>query len=295
MGKKVVVQKIDLDTALTAYILGVNHNDEIVVVQSRASEEDLADPSVICIECGGSGQVDLNNFDHHDTELPLPPACVQAYLLTMADTRFEPVEQLVEYVAILDTQGGKALRQYSNLPAGAFPTLSDVFSGMLLTTESGSEQLIRGLDIIHTIVDRRIDPFGIMPGLPEWRTFIDAKRANDEKVQKVAESARFFTTNAGLKAGYIETDVPGVVGVLYTMGCDIAIAYSPNFRIPGAPAPIPKYTIAGNGVRVDGILKVLNDLDPGWGGPSHGTIIGSPRSGSKLPLERVVEIVRTFL
>ncbi|HID54984.1 TPA: hypothetical protein EYP37_00525, partial [Candidatus Poribacteria bacterium] len=81
MARKVVIQKVDLDTALTAFILGVSEEDDITPVRDKASADDLLNPNVICIECGGSGQVELSNFDHHDTDEELPPACVQAYKL----------------------------------------------------------------------------------------------------------------------------------------------------------------------------------------------------------------------
>jgi len=79
---KVVIQQADLDTSLTALILGVSPDDEVVAVQAKAAPEDLAHRDVLCIECGGSGQTDLNNFDHHDSAVSLPPACRQAFAIT---------------------------------------------------------------------------------------------------------------------------------------------------------------------------------------------------------------------
>ena len=56
--------------------------------------------------------------------------------------------------------------------------------------------------------------------------------------------------------------------------------------------PRTKYTVVGNGVRVDSLLPMLNDLEPAnWGGPSHGTILGSPRWGSRLSVEEVIAVV----
>jgi len=287
MSRKVVIQKVDLDTALTAFILGVSEKDAIVVVRDKASPEDLADPTVICIECGGSGQTHLNNFDHHDTAEPLPPACLQAYrLCSLPDA-----ERLVEYVATLDTQGPEALKHRSKLPEGAFPTLSDVFSGMLLITKDFKEQLVRGIQICEAVVKQGIDPWGLMPELPQWEGYREAKRQNNEAIQKAIANAQFFETRSGLKAGFVETDVIGALGALYGLGCQIAIAYSPRFGTP----PVPKYTIAGNGVRVDSLLQFLNEKEAGWGGPAHGTIIGSPRAGSKLKAKEVIAIVREYL
>jgi len=46
---------------------------------------------------------------------------------------------------------------------------------------------------------------------------------------------------------------------------------------------------------VDAVLPKLNALESGWGGPPTGTIVGSPREGSKLTLKEVVGIVKTTL
>ncbi len=59
--------------------MGVSLDSEIIVVHHKAPAEELADPEVLCIECGGSGQIGLNNFDHHETAEELPPACRQAF------------------------------------------------------------------------------------------------------------------------------------------------------------------------------------------------------------------------
>lgn len=290
--KRVVIQKVDLDTALTAFLLGVSERDEIIVVRDKASAEDLANPNVICIECGGSGRTDLNNFDHHNTDRPLPPACVQAYRLRFGSRDNEVLGRLVEYVSALDTRGPDLLKQQSRLLEGAFPTLSDIFSGMLLLIKDPKGQLLKGIEICQIVLQEELDPFGLMPELPEWEEYIEAKRRNDEAIGQAIESARFFETKSGLRAGLVETDVIGALGALYSLGCQIAIAYSPKFGNP----PVPKYTIAGNGVRLDGLLPILSDKEAGWGGPAHGTILGSPReTGSQLMPEQIIEVVREIL
>lgn len=298
-GRRVVVQKVDLDTALTALLLGVSSQDEIVRVRDQAAPEDLRDPAVLCIECGGSGQVHLGNFDHHNTEEDLPPACVQAYRAGFRPPcDDEALERLVAYVALLDTQGPEALRLRTETEEvregeGTFPTLSDVFAGMLLGVPGSRtrEQLLRGIEILQTVLERGLDPFGRMPSLEEWREYIEAKRRNDEAVREAVAGAKLFRTKRGRRAGFVETEVFGAIGALYERGCEIAVAYAPRFGDP----PVPKYTIAGNGVRVDSLLPLLNGREPGWGGPAHGTIIGSPRTGSHLPPEEVLALVKEHL
>ena len=287
MARKVVIQKVDLDTALTAFILGVSEEDDITPVRDKASADDLLNPNVICIECGGSGQVELSNFDHHDTDEELPPACVQAYKLYGDD---EHLNRLVEYVSTVDIRGPELVSRCSD-SAKAFPTLSDLFSGMLLITPDPKDQLLRGIEILRRVMREEIDPFGVMPEDEEWGKYIEAKRRNKEEIKRALDETLFFRTKGGLKAGFIKSNVIGVLGALYRMGCKITIAYSPAFGDP----PVPKYTIAGDGIRVDTLLKVLNEIDPGWGGPAHGTIIGSPRKGSKLSPQEVIDIVKRWL
>lgn len=290
MKRKIVIQKVDLDTALTALLLGVSKSDEIVVVRDKATNEDLANPDVICVECGSSGQVDSSNFDHHDTDQQLPSACIQA-LHTCDDQNDDLLKCLAEYVAILDIEGPEGLKARSKLPKDAFPTLSDVFSEMLLVTREAKEQLLNGMAILKTVLEQQLDPFDLMPKLPGWCDHLEAKRKNNEAIRFAVEGAKLFETKGGLKAGLVETTVIGALGELYKLGCVVAIAYSPKFGNP----PAPKYTVAGNGVRVDSLLLILNEQELGWGGPVHGTIIGSPRTGSKLKPEEMIAVVREHL
>ncbi len=278
---RVVIQQVDMDTALTALICGVSTEDEIVVVRGEASPEDLADPSVLCIEAGGSGQVHLKNFDHHNTSELLPPACRQAL---EASGKTDPaLTRLVDYVAAIDERGPSGLG-----PHPGFPTLSDVFSGMRLSIKNPVKQLHAGLAILNTVLQEKLDPFARMPERPEWREWIEARRREDEGLARARAEAEVFVSTSGKTVGFLQTEFIGALEVLYSLGCQIAIAYSPRFGDP----PIPKYTIAGNGVRVDHLLPFLNELEPGWGGPAHGTIVGSPRMGSQLDPKTVKHIAK---
>lgn len=293
---RVLIQKVDLDTALTAVILDITEADDVEAVRDQADSEDLANPDVICIECGGSGQVDLQNFDHHDTDTPLPPACVQAYHLRGDDpeaTASSVLAELVDYVAVIDTEGPERLKQQASFESSRrFPTLSDVFAGMLLCRKDPVSQLIAGMSILRIVLARGWDPFGRLPTEPEWQPYTEAKQANDRAIEKALATATFLETDAGRQAGFVETDVMGALGALYHHGCEVVIAYGPQFGTP----PTPKYTIAGNDVRVDGLLPALNEREPGWGGPAHGTILGSPRGrASQLSPREILEIVREHL
>ena len=97
---KVIIQKPDLDTCLTAMVLGIEGTEDIMVSRGEAPAEALNDPAVVCIEAGGSGQVQLNNFDHHNTPSYFSPACRQA--LEQRSVRDVKVQRLVDYVCMVD-------------------------------------------------------------------------------------------------------------------------------------------------------------------------------------------------
>ncbi len=277
---KVLIQKVDMDTCLTAFILRVSEQDEVVVLQGDAPPEDLANPNVICIEVGGSGQTHLNNFDHHEPSGPTEPACKQAYYLKRGDNA---LERLVDYVSILDLKGGAGVPQETEPPY-----LSGVFSGMLLSTPDPKEQLLKGIKIFSTVLKEGIDPFGTMPPLPEWEEYLRAKESSLEQADEVKTRVKVIKSKSGLEIGYVESEYMGTVSIIYNLGCKIAVVYHPSYGFP----PRRKFTIAGNDFRVDHLKPILNALEPGWGGPATGTILGSPKEGSKLTLEQVVEIVR---
>jgi hypothetical protein len=279
----VIVNQVDMDTALTAYLLGVSADDEIIAVRGEATAEDLADPNTLCIEAGGSGQVHLGNFDHHNIDLPLPPACRQA-LNFIAFRSFE-MGRLVSYVERIDR--GDNLGQ----AAAGFPSLSALFSGMRLSIPDPCGQLMAGIAIFRTADEEDIDPFGVMPPREEWREWVERKREENNRLAAAMQQVMLFRSKAGRRVALLESNVIGGPGALYRLGCEVGITYSPAF---GAP-PVAKFTIGSNVIRVDCLLPYLNALEEGWGGPSHGTIIASPRGGSRLTREQVIETVMEHL
>jgi len=302
-SKVLIGPKVDLDTVGCAFLMGVTRDDRVGVVQSgRALEPELSDPSVLCIEVGGSGRVAEACFDHHDVGGPKDSATLQAWnwidrvshggiLGWFKRNQFQirdfvKVSLLVEYINRLDVSGPQALGQEPR--AEDFPYLSDVFAGMLLTERDPIEQLHKGVEILREVIQIGQDPYGTIKGFDDYAT---AKAENNRQVTKAVESAKWTTTTTGRKLGYLETDFFGAPGALYGQGAEIVIAFSPQFGNP----PVPKFTVAGNGIRVDAVLPALNALEQGWGGPATGTIIGSSRSGSHLTLYEVVEIVEKNL
>jgi len=273
----VIIRKVDLDTCLTALLMGVNHDDNLVVSKNGAMEEDIRNPLVLCIEAGGSGLVDLNNFDHHNTDRKLQPACKQAY---QAKGRPDAgiMERVIEYVCIVDD------RPWEH-PLVKFPSLSNLFSGMLLVESSPAEQLFNGLDILKTVLKMEINPFAPMPDLTKWRSYEEAKQENMQKVEKIIKTAEFFVTNSGVKLAFLESTAIGGISALYEKACRLVLLYNPSF----GNTKVRKFTIAGNRMYVDHLLPLLNNLEPGWGGRE--TIIGSPGSGSGLSVLQVLKLI----
>jgi hypothetical protein len=299
---RVQVIKVDLDTVGAAFLLGVTRQDVVEVLCSEASQEDLTDPSVLCIEAGGSGMVEANCFDHHMEGGPTASATLQAF------DRVFPVEtcmhglhdcsqcehiggrrygsarvaKLVEYIDLFDTRPEVLRAQQEGV---SFPTLSDVFSGLLRSERDPVEQLHKGVELLGQIVETVANPFGTVPG---FDSYAEAKAENDRQMAKAVELARWETTSAGRRLAILETEFFGAPGALYGAGANIVVCFNPCFGNP----PVAKFTVAGNGITVSEALPALNALEEGWGGPATGTIIGSPRSGSKLTLEQVAGIVR---
>ncbi len=290
MVKRFYIHKVDLDTCLTALVLGISSEDQVTILPGSAAPRLLADPESLCIEVGGSGQVELNNFDHHDESRFFPPACRQAFACRSSHNSRSGLERLVDYVSLVDDPPAEPLKiQY--------PSLSNLFSGMLMQTLQSDLKFQRGLELLNTVLDQGYDPFAPLSRRPEWRLYLAAKEDNNRRLAEsgVIAAARYFTTAGGLKAGFIslsEKDSDLIVGpgVLYGEGCDIAVVFSPAFGEP----PVRKFTIAGRERPVNHLLPHLARLEPGWGGREK--IIGSPQKGGSFLQEKtIIELVRNHV
>jgi hypothetical protein len=266
--KECLFFKPDLDTTLTAIIAGVKNTTPLRCTP-KATLSELFDPEVLCIEVGGSGLVQFNNFDHHDLTQELPPACVQAFKVFQPKNKH--IEIVVNYVSLVDM--GKNLEQ-------TFPSLSHVFSGMLLSLNDPVTQFKEGLKILDTIIEKAINPYGPIQ-INEWRAFVEAKEKNNLELEKDKQKVVCFFTKSNYLAGFLETVRIGGFGYLYHLGCNIGILYNPEIR---------KFTIASQGIDLSDILEKISTLESGWGGRKE--IIGSPYNGSKLSPQEIIEIVK---
>jgi len=278
---KVIFQKPDLDTCMTALIFQVNPSDEIACARKGATNEELLDPDVLCIEAGGSGMVDNNNFDHHDPDRYFPPACKQA-LNRISDSADDTLARLVEYVCMVD-------EAIPILPQVQFPSLSNLFSGMLLVETDSVIQFQAGIRILKTVWNNHFDPFASMQERQEWAAYISAKIANQREIEADLKNARILSSDSGIQMAYLESKHIGGIGTCYHQGCQVVILFNPTFGNP----PMRKFTIAGNKTRVGHLKKYFDAVEPGWGG--RDTILGSPWNGSGLSADIVIQIVQQHL
>ena len=277
---QIVIQRPDLDTCLAGAILGAQDSDPVVYRAEGATAAELSDPTVVCLEAGGSGQVELGNFDHHDPGLDLPPAATQAYVYAGRPPAYA---RLVEYNEVIDLCLASPLRP-------PFPSVSSLISGIrFLHAEDPVCQFRQGVRALRLIAERGIDPFDRLPAVAEWAPYLEEKSRRLSELNQAPPAAETVTCGR-MKIAFSTTTLVGAVGSLDRLGADVAVVARP-LETSGTW----KYTIAGRNVRVSGLLDVLKRLEAGWGGPAHGTIIGSPHRGSALPPETVRAIVLSGL
>lgn len=286
MIREVLFGKVDLDTMMTALVMGVSPEQVLFRhVSGSASGTDLADRSVLCIEVGGSGRSTENNFDHHSA----PSMAEKTVNLSACAQALRRMARLVEYIDELD----RGVVRAESAPW--FPSLSQLVSGMLLVVKDPEQRMRKGLEILQAVLQSGIDPCGcmepILDHVPHARWYTEQKRAHDLKFEEVTATAHWYITKAGYKLAIVETTWIGAPGALYGRGAEVVIAFNPAMELRGGET-IRKFTVAGNNVSVLSALQTLSELEEGWGGPAHGTIGGSPQGKSScLSLEEVTAVV----
>ncbi len=286
--RAVVVQKADLDTACAGFLLGVTNAMPVVLVDAVASRGMLDDPAVLCLECGGAGAMHLGNFDHHDPEGPEETAAEQAWASAgKPATR----ARLVQYVAKHD----RGLTEPAPNPDFS---LIGMFSAMRGAVSAEDERFRAGLSLLRWFVALDRDPRGPLVDLDT----VDSLPVRRELASAVAgpppETYDFGTTASGRRLAIAADGIGLSPRQLYAMGFGIVIAERARFGEP----PRRRFTVALdpknndllNAVNATNrIRKRLGELESDWGGPSVGTILGSPRDRSSvLSLADVVQVCR---
>ncbi len=292
----VVGEKVDLDAILALYIMGIRPWYDIRVVSGSATGAELADSRVLCIEVGGSGRVEEGNFDHHGSSGVVECASRQAWCIWQKEQeqRARILNGLVDYVGLLDEGHRRA-----ESGQVAFPSLTQLFSGMLLSVRKPEEQIQQGLLLIDAAVRVGLNPFlesgsKLFEVLDSARLWAATKRAHEKNGEAILANATWLTSREGRRVAVIETTWFGAPGALQGAGADLVIALNPRHCVNVADY-FRKFTVAAHreaGISVLPALPELNQLELGWDGPGHGTIIGSPRGKSScLSMSQVVAVV----
>lgn len=274
----VVIRKIDLDTSVAAWLLGVEGDGRILVRPGGALPVELADPHVLCIEAGGSGDVSRSNFDHHEPDGPKSPAAIQAF--RARGLRDPYLGRLAGYTAAVDL--GICLRRWPGV------SLSSLASGIRLVLPTEEARLRTILALLTTFVNERLDPFAPVSPRREWVPFVDARRRARAGLQADLWRLRRYRSVRYGVVGVLITPHIGALGAVYAEGCDIAVAFD---RDPDLGPS--KCTIGSRGISLHWLSGALQRLERGWGGPAHGTVLGSPTAGTSLGLDRVLSLAIT--
>jgi hypothetical protein len=275
MIPKVIIRKPDLDTCFTAFILLGNTPCDLQAVTGVANSRDLADPETICIECGGSGQVELCNFDHHDPLKYHPPACRQAAMIRGINDEY--MEQLVQYVCDVDE---------ASIPKGKQNNLmfSSLFSGMLHITSGVNLRFSRAQTMLKQLTAEQIDPYKIQRIPREWQQYNRARQQHSRHLKNELNKTVFLKTSGGRKTAYLDSRITGGSRTLYNLGCELVV-----LRNISSVTSLVKYTIASPSLPVARLLPTLDLCEQGWGGRER--IIGSPFQGSILSPADVLHVI----
>ncbi len=273
MIKQINFLKADLDTVSTAALLTASlDNIKIVHLENTASNKDLNDSSILCIECGGDGLCALDNYDHHSNE-NLPCATVQAYEKIGSP---KDLLEFVDHVSYIDA--GKRL---CNTPLPTNQTnhsLSSIFSGMLYLYQDETERFIKGYELIKEIMSSEncLNNVWDIPLVSDnLRTYAQAK----SKLRKSLE-CKLCDVHTVIIDDYkimiLHSELAGVHGLLKKNGADISIAINDNFHkisISFTPKTLPFAKIT---------CEKLNNIELGWGGHIDTGIIASPYQGTTI-------------
>lgn len=273
MIKQINFLKADLDTVSTAAMLtDCLDNLQIKRLENKASDSDLKDSSILCIECGGDGLCTLNNYDHHKNDC-LSCATVQAFNMIGAPERFL---QFVDHVSYVDTN-----TRLCNTPLPlnkSGNSVSSLFSGMLYLYLDENERFTKGYELIKTILssDDLLNSVWNIPLLSDnFKRYANAKSTMQQLLSDELCKAKIFCIE-GYQVMLLHSELAGIHGLLKRNGAAISIAINDNLHkisisFTKQTLPLAKF-----------ILEKLNRIEAGWGGHVDKGIIASPYQGSSL-------------
>ncbi|MDR0881279.1 MAG: hypothetical protein LBP55_01850 [Candidatus Adiutrix sp.] len=284
--KQVIVRKPDLDAIGAAALAGVTQADWMLcLVGGEAPADLLADPAILCLECGGSGQVNLGNFDHHGAEAPAATAVEQMYDHLGSPSAWR---EIVDYIAWVDSGGLRGQASPSILAPET--TLSGLLSGLFLLEPDLAARFWLGAALVREAQLSGLAPWNLQPGLDHyyrWRVYAEAKSVARQSLVARRDQVRLIhSALAPWPILALSCDLPGAHGLLRDMGGRVRLAHRPGDHFTISVDDDLRPWLAG-------LLEFLNQHDPGWGGPSGGAIIGSPFGGSKFTFEAFCRLLET--
>lgn len=288
----VMSKEICLDSCMTAAILIGDSNPENhkITLVDLAIPDKLGNENIACIECGGTGDIAKNNWDHHyyrcmqNTQLDGSPvirrilyfdrlaACTQA-----AQIKLKSIPPVV-----------KAIENWTfgiNYHFEFKPEIPDIFSGMLLSTKDTMKQVITGIKLCQKWLK---EDFSYSKEEEKW---MKTKKKYDKIISDLVENVELIETRGGEELAYIWTSFEGASqGIQNRLGTGIIIVGNlTNGKITITLDPEKTWD-------VEFICNLLNRLNPGWHRPNAWNVIESPPKWITLRLEEdVVQIVRLFL
>ncbi len=283
-----VFRKPDLDTCLTAWLTGYRPGFRVRVCHSMANSAELDSREIVCIECGGSGMAEQNNYDHHDTSCDLPPACVQAYEFFSCKNR--QIKTIVDYVAAVDLGAPGISKAFAGCTK---TTLSMLYSGMRTLIKAPVSQLDMGVKLLDAMIDNEVSPTNMDDYIlsnPGMQPFVVAYHSARKQLYSRMECIIKFKTNSGKSGMFLDCDAPGIHGLLRSMGADVSVASGLEGKRHVTISCIPSLT---HGLKQ--ALHQLKRLESGWGGRPEQGIIGAPIMGTVLDDITVINILSSNL
>lgn len=273
MIKQINFIKADLDTVCTAALMTSDLEQiNLVKLYVNATQDDLNNSEVLCIECGGDGQTELNNFDHHANE-SLICACGQAFQKLGSPQK---LLKLIDYISFIDT--GVGLYSCNIKPLISARALSSIFSGMMCLTPDEKQRFIKGYQIIKAVINSneyRDSPWDIPLISHDFKMYYEAKILLTKKLDGELNNAKTVLIE-NLKVMVLHSENAGIHGLLKRNGADISIAI--NDRLNKVTVSFSDRTVHYAKL----LCNSLNNLEKGWGGHIERGIIASPFKGTTL-------------
>ena len=282
----VLIRKPDLDTLTAALLAGVSPSRPLKVLPGLAEPEMLGDSSVLCLECGGSGRTAELNFDHHDCPEELPTAAEQVWEMLGRPPAWK---EWVDYTAWVDTAG----RRGYGPPRAEAVTLSSLLSGLFLSRPETAERFWLGLALLEEAAGCGRPPWDLTAALesrPAWRTWAEARGLAARALADSAERVRRWQLRPGGPSPFLALSCPwpGVHGLLKGLGGAGRLAHREGGHFTLSVEPEYRAWLLS-------AAKFLNGLEPGWGGPAGGLILGSPFGGSRFDFETLEALLSSAI